>query len=85
MTKRFTYTKADGSMSNRNVVPIVTPSDYLFGIDLSEFDADEAAEYAKVLEKFQVDTKNAMTAVVKALGLSSNYRRFKREGISQNE
>lgn len=76
----FTYTKADGSTSERVVVPISKPSDMMFALDLTEFDAEERQHY---LERINEAFYNFDCAIADA-GLKSTYRNFKKEGIEYN-
>lgn len=78
----FIYTKANGSVSERDVFVISTPSDSYFTVDLSEFNEDEQAAYTRALVQLYEDLKYQTAEAVQELGLSSCYRRFKANNIS---
>ena len=79
---KFVYTKKTGSVSNREVFIVSTPSDLYFGIDLSEFSETEKEIYAAELEEIYVASKLRVETEIEMLGLSSCYRNFKKEGVS---
>lgn len=79
----FTYKKDTGDLSNRKVFVISAPSDMLFGIDLTELE-DDAVDLEKtsaMLAEIYNRHDKEIQAEIAALDLSSNYRRFKKEGI----
>lgn len=76
----FTYTKADGSSSERVVVPISSPSDMMFALDLTEFEAWEREEYLKAIN----EAFSALEASITEIGLRTAYRNFKKAGIEYN-
>ena len=39
--KEFTYTKPNGDVSQRTVVELVSPTEHVEGIDVSELDMDQ--------------------------------------------
>ena len=80
MIKRFKYTKDNGEVTERIVAAFTTPSKYLFGIDVTN---DEVA--LEALETLMQRQKEEMQALVEALELETQYRRFKEEGIEYLE
>ena len=78
----FTYTKADGSISERAVVEVVQPNKFFEGIDVSQMPEEEFAEftneYRSLLEKHQKDKMDIMHK----FDLKHNYRRFTPENMS---
>ena len=82
MIKEFNYTKDNGSTSDRKVFVLEKPSDYLFGIDLSEFDEEEANIYIEMLNKVVDDYKDSIKDIVTEYKLG--YRKFKKGGISES-
>lgn len=80
--QEFTYTKANGSISERDAFVISVPSDSYFTVDLSEFDADERDAYERALVELYADMHDEVTDAIRELGLSSCYRRFKAAGVS---
>lgn len=77
--KHFIYTKANGDVSERAVWPINTPSNMLFGLDLSEFDQEDREQYVQSLIELEHDYMDA----IYELGLGSQFRNFKEEGIEE--
>lgn len=77
-TASFQYTKENGEKSNRVVYVISSPSDMYFTIDLTEFDENERAWY---IEKIKEAYEN-LRQEIKEIGLSTNYRNFKKHGIT---
>jgi hypothetical protein len=84
MLSIFKYRKDNGNVSDRVVFELEKPSNYLFGIDLSEFDASERAMYIDSLQEIEEAARKAMTATIEALGLKNNFRRFKASGIEKD-
>lgn len=80
--KQFTYTKENGSVSERDVFILAAPYPDFFGIDLSEYSAEERDFYAEQLEQMYADIKLETDSYLKHLGLKNNYRRFKADGVS---
>ena len=75
---KFTYTKANGDVSLRNLVVIRKPSKSFFGIDVSDIDADKAAD----LEAFISGQNTELSEAIAELGLANKYRTFLSEGVS---
>lgn len=74
----FTYEDAKGKVTERSVIVIKEPTDSYLTIDLTEFSPDERDYYEDeyyLLEK-------AFQDGLRELGLSQNYRRFKRNRMS---
>lgn len=81
--KQFTYRKADGSVSEREVIVVGTPSDSYFTIDLTEFSVEERDKYAREMQFILSEMDEQFKSMVKEAGLSSCYRRFKAEGVKE--
>ena len=77
----FDYTKADGTTTERVVIPLNKPSDLLKAIDVSEFDESERQYYSEQVLLAQENFKEHMREV----GLGSQYRSFKASGITYAE
>ena len=77
MLKEFTYTDAKNKVSHRVVHPIAEPTDKMFAVDLTEFDADERAHYEAVLNEIH----DQFIGAIKEAGLGHNFRFFKQDGI----
>jgi hypothetical protein len=77
MIKQFIYKKPEGEISERYVWEIHPASDKMLAIDLSEFDEKDRVYYIDALR----DIYDTLKEDIKQLGLSSNYRYFKKERI----
>ncbi len=76
---KFQYTKPNDEVSNRCLFVLNKPSDSYFGIDLSEFNEEEKAQYNLMLEGLMA----SVAKEIENLGLHHNYRRFKEERINE--
>lgn len=78
----FTYKKADGSTSQRTVLPISEPAKLLSGLDLSSLSKVEILEYATTYNALKNDFDTKMAALASRYNLSQSFRQFKADGIS---
>jgi len=74
--KEFTYTKPNGEVSQRTVVELVSPTEHIEGIDVSELDMDSYAEFTKQLNELEKEIYNKRTELYNQFDLTHNYRRF---------
>ena len=74
--KEFTYTKANGDMSQRTLVELVTPTDSIEGIDVSELDMDSYAEFIQQLKLLEDEIYARRMALYADFDLSKSYRKF---------
>lgn len=74
--KEFTYTKPNGDVSQRTVVELVSPTEHIEGIDVSELDMDQYADFVKRLRDLEAQVYNQRMALYADFDLSQNYRRF---------
>lgn len=81
-TLTFTYTKKDGSVSNRTLLAQVTPTDKFAGIDLSELDPELAAEFVEDAKYLYADYINELQQLQKKYELQHSYRQFLAPGVS---
>lgn len=81
MIKTFDYIKKTGEVSNRCVWVISPPSDKMLAIDLSEYSEEDKNYYIEQL----TDLFYVLKEDIKQLGLESNYRYFKKDGIISRE
>ena len=72
----FTYTKADGSVSEREFLPLITPNKMYEGYDLSELDHSDQVGFASYISDLYEMLKNQVAAKVEEFDLKQNYRRF---------
>ena len=73
----FTYTKKNGTVSDRNLIVLRKPSANYFGIDVTDANTDTVAELTEFLEQQKSHLENELAE----LGLRFNYRTFKEEGM----
>jgi len=81
-TLTFTYTKKDGSVSSRTLLAMVTPGDKYAGIDLSDMDEVEAAEFVAAANLLHQDFLEHMQDLQARFDLKHNYRQFLAGGMS---
>jgi len=74
--KEFTYTKPNGDISQRTLVELVTPTEHIEGIDVSELDMDSYAEFVQKLNDLEKEIYNKRTELYTEFDLKHNYRRF---------
>lgn len=72
----FTYTKADGSKSNRAVVELVQPTKYVEGIDVSQMPEGEFADFCREFSALKTAQHQETMAMLEQFDLKHNYRRF---------
>lgn len=72
----FTYTKADGTTSDRAVIELLQPSTCFEGIDVTKMPEDEFAEFTREYSNLLNEQYNAKIAVMQKYDLKHNYRRF---------
>ncbi len=77
----FQYTKSNGEVSNRTVAVLLEPCKFVEGIDVSDMDNDEfaefTAEYTNLYEKWKQD----QLAIFNKFDRKHNYRRFSPENM----
>lgn len=74
--KEFTYTKANGDVSQRTVIELVSPTEHIEGIDVSELDMDQYADFIQRLRDLEAQIYNQRMALYADFDLGNNYRRF---------
>lgn len=74
--KEFTYTKPNGDVSQRTLVELVSPTQHIEGIDVSELDMDSYAEFIKQLRDLEASLYNQRMSLYANFDLNNNYRRF---------
>lgn len=76
-TISFTYTKPDGTVSNRLLSVIIEPvADFYEGIDLSELDDATANEYMEAAQALHDAYIEVQQELRKAFDLTYSYKRF---------
>jgi hypothetical protein len=74
--KEFTYTKPNGEVSQRTLVELVSPTEHIEGIDVSELDMDTYAEFVRELKALEDSLYEQRMELYARFDLSHNYRRF---------
>lgn len=74
--KEFTYTKPTGEVSQRTLIELVSPTEHIEGIDVSELDADQYALFIVQLKQLEDETYVRRMELYAAFDLQHNYRRF---------
>jgi hypothetical protein len=74
--KEFTYTKPNGDVSQRTLVELVTPTDSIEGIDVSELNMDTYAEFVRELKALEDEIYNRRMELYANFDLGHNYRKF---------
>lgn len=72
----FTYTKPDGSVSDRTLMALVTPGDKFAGIDLSNIDPSMGAEFFSRYKDLYADFMAEVKELQAEFDLKHNYRQF---------
>lgn len=72
----FTYTKTDGSTSQRSVIELVQPTKFFEGIDVSKMLEDEFAHFCSEFSKMKAAQHEETIALLEQFDLKHNYRRF---------
>ena len=74
--KEFTYTKPNGEVSQRILVELVSPTEHVEGIDISELDMDTYAAFVKQLNELENEISAKRSDLYAKFDLVHNYRRF---------
>lgn len=72
----FTYTKADGNTSKRTISPVVVPSNFYEGIDISELDEIQQAEYVGAIDVAKAAFALECAKIQAQYDVKKMYRRF---------
>ncbi len=84
MTKlvEFKYTKAGGSISDRALVVLQEPAKNYAGIDVSQLDNDEFADFTRDLQALKTRQHEEILQLMHNFDLTYNYRQFIPENMS---
>ena len=74
--KEFTYTKPNGDVSQRAVVELVSPTEHMEGIDVTELDQDQYAIFIEQLRELEGEMYKRRLELYADFDLQHNYRRF---------
>lgn len=78
----FTYTKADGKISERTFVPIYSPFTDYFGVDVSELDGEAQAIFATRVCDLEEAKREAVNDLMAEFDIKNNFRMFKADKMS---
>ena len=78
----FDYTKTSGDVSKRDVLVVSEPTNVVFGIDLSELNPDDMAEFLEDYRKVFDAKQRELAEVMAKYDLTNRFRRFTPEGMS---
>lgn len=82
-TLTFTYTKKDGSTSQRTLLAMTSPGgDKYGGVDVSELEADVSAEFMARAHIVHQKYLSELTQLQAEFDLKHNYRQFLESGMS---
>lgn len=74
--KEFTYTKPNGEVSERTLVELVSPTEHVEGIDVTELSMDDYADFVTKLRELESNLYTQRMALYAEFDLAHNYRRF---------
>lgn len=75
-TLTFTYTKDDGSVSDRTLLAITSPSDSYTGIDVTSLEPNVGASFIAAVEAAHDTFVEEMRALQIKYDLKHNFRKF---------
>lgn len=81
-TLTFTYTKKDGSISERTLLALVGPGDKYAGIDLTMMEPSDAAQFVDRAKQVHDDYLSEMQRLQEQFDLKHNYRQFLASGVT---
>lgn len=82
-TITFTYTKKDGSTSERTLLVTVSPGgDKYAGIDISDMDPETSNQFVSEVECAHQDYLEEVKGIQEYYDLKHNYRQFLVNGMS---
>lgn len=74
--KSFTYTKKDGSTSNRVLSVIVEPNTMFEGVDITPLEPVDQALYAEAINEAKLAFDTVLAKINDDFELRNQYRRF---------
>lgn len=72
----FTYTKSDGSQSERAVIELQQPCKYVEGIDVSQMPEQDFADFCREFSLLKTAQHDETMRLLEQFDLKHNYRRF---------
>ena len=80
--KEFTYTKANGDVSQRALIELVSPTTHYEGIDVSDLELDAYADFVQKLNAMENVIAEQRKSLFAEFDLTQNYRRFSPERMT---
>lgn len=80
--QKFTYTKATGEVSKREILVMTEPTNLVAGISVSDMPAENFASFAAELRKLKNEYEVGLTNLLATYDLKHDYRQFKPSGMS---
>lgn len=72
----FQYTKDDGKVSDRVFIPLESPTNKYFGIDISELSVEDQGIFAAKMQKIQEDKEEAVHGLMQEFDIKFKFRYF---------
>jgi hypothetical protein len=72
----FRYTKADGSVSDRAIIELVTPTKYVEGIDVTQMPESDFAAFTVAMSNLKRTQHEQTMQLLADFDLKHNYRKF---------
>lgn len=79
----FNYTKKDGSISERMLLAMGSPTDKYSGIDLSELEPVDAVKFASEAEQLHEQYVQSLKRLQAQYDVKHSYRQFNEEGVTE--
>ena len=78
----FTYTKKNGDVSRRAVIVVSEPNKFLQGIDVSDLDNDDLAQFVCELRAIEKQYQAQRAELFANFDLTYSFRQFDTNGIT---
>lgn len=78
----FTYQKANGSITDRSVMVMSQPQEYIEGIDMSELDVEAQVEFVEEFNKLQDEFRQKQLLLMQKHDLLNRFRKFIPDNMS---
>lgn len=72
----FTYTKPNGTTSDRVLSPVSVPTDSYEGTDISELSSEDQVAFVVELSKLKEEHDNKVLMLLDKFDLNGRYRKF---------
>jgi len=72
----FEYTKKNGQFTKRTVAVLQEPQKFIEGIDVSDLDTENFADFVNQYSKLIDEYKHQQALLIEKYDLKHNYRRF---------